>query len=269
MNRPLSCLALLFTLVACGGEPAPAPPAAPPPAMDLTALKQEAEKTALVPSPSALQASLTQAGVTQAIEELVPARSFTFDPARPDMVAVQTGVLLADAILTVRSAPADVLAARLTAVKAGMKAMKAGEDIDHTLDELIAQAGGPGPRDALVTSLEELHGVMIPELQFEAGDQIVPLILAGGWLEGSNLTTGALLKAGKGDAAGSMLQQGPICAYFLKYVDIAEKAHADDMVVKQLRATMTALQAVAQRPAATAADVQTVHDETGRLLTML
>ena len=40
--------------------------------------------------------------------------------------------------------------------------------------------------------LEQMHAAVIPEIEYEAGDQIVPLIQAGAWLEGSNLLAAAI-----------------------------------------------------------------------------
>ena len=39
--------------------------------------------------------------------------------------------------------------------------------------------------------MDELSGVMVPELEYEAGDWVVPLIQTGSWLEGANLVSGA------------------------------------------------------------------------------
>ena len=185
-------LALTALLVGCGGEEPP-PPATPeakpetaPPApaakIDLSELKKQAEQVTLVPAPKEMQKALDKANIKEALESLVQERKIAFDAKDADVAAVKTGLVLADTLLTVRTAPPEKLAER-------MKAVKAGDDIDKTIDSLIGdiQNLGGGARDNLEQELEQMHAAVIPEIEYEAGDQIVPLIQAGAWLEGSNL----------------------------------------------------------------------------------
>lgn len=267
-------LSLVASLVGCGGNEKPAATEAKPEApaaVDLGELKKSAEKVSLVPSPVAMHESLKKAGVNEALDALVPDRNLSFEGVSADIAAVKTGVALADTLLTVRSAPADKLATRINAVKAGMKALKTGTDIERTLDDVNQQvaAAGTGPRDAIEQEIEMILQVAIPEVEYEAGEQIVPLLQAGAWLEGSNLIATAIAKAGKPEAGTELLRQGPVCDYFLKYVDIAGKAKANDAVVEQLRATLTKLKEISAKPALTIEDVQEVKRQTDTVLGML
>ena len=104
-------------LVACGGgESAPKPveaPAAPEAAalgeLDPSKLSAEAEKKyALVPSPVETQGALTAAGIDTQLAALVPAdRGFNLAAADGDRVAVRTGVVVADMLLTTKSSSND------------------------------------------------------------------------------------------------------------------------------------------------------------------
>jgi hypothetical protein len=268
----LYALSLVATLVGCGGEEKPAE-AKPEPAavVNLDELKKSAEKVSLVPSPTAMHESLKKAGVNESLDALVPDRTLGFEGVSPDIAAVKTGVALADTLLTVRNAPSEKLAARLGAVKSGMKVLKTGTDIERTIDDVTQQvmATAPGGREATEQEIEQLLQVMIPEVEYEAGEQIVPLLQAGAWLEGSNLIAAAILKANKPEAGTELLRQGPVCDYFLKYVDIAGKAKTNDAVVEQLRATLTKLKEISAKPALTIEDVQEVKKQTDTVLGML
>ena len=274
-------LALTALLVGCGGEEPP-PPATPeakpetaPPApaakIDLSELKKQAEQVTLVPAPKEMQKALDKANIKEALESLVQERKIAFDAKDADVAAVKTGLVLADTLLTVRTAPPEKLAERMKAVKAGMKAVKAGDDIDKTIDSLIGdiQNLGGGARDNLEQELEQMHAAVIPEIEYEAGDQIVPLIQAGAWLEGSNLLAAAIIKANRPEVANDLLRQPAVCDYFLKYVDMAGKTKANEEVVGQLRTTLEKLKEISQKPSLSLEDVQEVKKQTDTVLGML
>jgi hypothetical protein len=277
----LSLLALTAALIGCGGEEpktqqtAPSPeaqvPAAPPEQLKLDELKAAAQNITLVPSPMEMQKALEQAGVQAQLEKAVQRRTMKMDVTDTDVIAVRTGVVLADALLTVKTAPPDQLVERLKLVKDGMQKLRAGNDIQTTIDELIGsvQNVGSGSRDKLVQDLDEMHGAIIPELEYEAGPQVVPLIQAGSWLEGSNLLAGAILDAKKPEVGNDMLRQPLIADYFLKYVQLEGRAKAPDEVVKQLNATLLKLKEISSKPSLVEADVKEIKAQTDTVLSML
>jgi hypothetical protein len=277
----LSLLALTAALIGCGGEepktqpaeptPAVQAPAAPPEQLKLDELKAAAQNITLVPSPMEMQKALEQAGVQAQLEKAVQRRTMKMDVTDTDVIAVRTGVVLADALLTVKTAPPDQLVERLKLVKDGMQKLRAGNDIQSIIDELIGgiQNVGSGSRDKLVQDLDEMHGAIIPELEYEAGPQVVPLIQAGSWLEGSNLLASAILDAKKPEVGNDLLRQPQIADYFLKYVQLEGRAKAPDEVVKQLNATLTKLKEISSKPSLVEADVKEVKAQTDTVLGML
>lgn len=277
-------LLLAAVLTGCSGDAttaeapkdapqAPAPdttPATPPPTLAAADLQAQAENIALVPSPAEMQKALEKAGVAGGLSKLVPTREYKMDVDNKDVVAVRTGVVLADALLTVKDAEKDVLVARLEKVKAGMTALGAGKDIEATIDELInAVKNDVKSRDELLKDLDELHGAVIPEIKFEAGERAVPLLQAGSWLEGSNLVSNAILTSGKIEAGNSLLRQPQVAEYFLKYVQVegADKAPAE--VLKQLEGTLTKLKEIAAKPSLSTEDVTEVKAQTDSVLALL
>ncbi|MDP2316037.1 MAG: hypothetical protein Q8P41_24280 [Pseudomonadota bacterium] len=278
-------LILVLALSGCSGETAPetppatpegvggppdTTPAPPPPTIAIADLQAQAENIALVPSPAEMQRALEKAGIASGIDKLVKERDFKMDVENKDIVAVRTGVLLADALLTVKDAPNEQLVARLEKVKIGMNALGAGPDIAATIDELNNKIKNEvASRDELLRELDELHGAILPEIKFEAGERAIPLIQAGSWLEGSNLVSEAILTAGKPEAANSLLRQPQIAGYFLKYVQVqgADKAPAE--VLGQLETTLKKLQEIASKPVLTAEDVTEVKAQTTAVLALL
>ena len=98
--------------------------------------------------------------------------------------------------------------------------MGAGDDIQATISDLSTQITNDAiQEDDLLKEMDELSGVMVSELEYEAGDWVVPLIQAGSWLEGANLVSAAIIKESKFDVAGQLLKQPRVVEYFLKYVE--------------------------------------------------
>ena len=72
----------------------------------------------------------------------------------------------------------------------GFEKLGAGSDIQATIDEMSTQINNDAiNRDDLLKRIDELSGVMVPELEYEAGEWVVPLIQAGSWLEGAHLVS--------------------------------------------------------------------------------
>lgn len=249
--------------------PAPAEPAGPP-KFDKAALEAAAENIALVPSPAEMQKALEKNGIATGLSAKVVDRTLKMDIANKDVIAVRTGVALADALLTVKDAPADKLTARLLTVKAGMAGLGGGTDIGATIDDINARvANNSVSRDDLVKELDEMHGAIIPEIKFEAGDRVVPLIQAGSWLEGSNLVAAAIVEANNPTAGSELLRQPQVADYFLKYVQTEGGGKAPDEVIGQLNTTLTKLKEIASKPTLTIDDVKEVKSQTDAVLALL
>jgi hypothetical protein len=265
--------ALALLLAACGGreEPAPPPPApAAPKAIDVDATRATAVPTSLTPSPAEMQAALAREGIAESLGLLVRAREVNVENANLDQVAVRTGVLIADVVLTAKEAPKEVLVARLGAIKKGLDLLGGGKDLPATIDELITEIQTDAiTRDGLVKEMDELSGAVIPEIEYEAGPRCVPLIQAGSWLEGANLVSTAVRKAQKPEAANVLLRQPEVVGYFLGYVRGQGQARAPDQVIDKLETSLVAIQDITKKTTFTAEDVEILYQQTESVLKLL
>jgi len=244
----------------------PAAPAVP----TLDELRRAAENIALVPSPAEMQKALSSAGIEAQLSEMVADRDLKMDVPNKDQVAVRTGVVLADLLLTVRKADKDKLVAQFGQIKIGMAELGAGGDIAATIDDIVGRVQNDAvSRDELVKELDELSGAIIPEVEYEAGDWAVPLIQAGSWLEGSNLVAGALRAANSYDNATDLLKQPAVVDYFLKYVRTEGSDKAPSQVVAQLETTLTTLKGICAKPTIGEDDVLTIQSATTSVLDLL
>ncbi len=257
------------------GAPVGAPPEAqakadPLPTLDKAALVAEARKVTLVPSPSEMQNALKDAGISQGLSALVPSRAPRLDAGDKDVVAVRTGMVLAWSLLTVKDAPKETLVERMGQVKSGLGTLGAGTDIGATIDDLTGRLNSDSlSRDDLLTELDELHGAVIPEIEYEAGARVVPLIQAGSWLAGVNLVATAIVQENKPDAATRLLRQPEVAAHFLEYVRSEGQGKAPAEVMGKLEKTLLTLQELAAKPALTVEDAKTIQDQTSSVLSLL
>ncbi len=281
-----SVLTLATVLAACGStdtpdakaDPAPAAPtakeAAPtppePPALDKAALEAQAKDVILVPSPTEMQNALAQAGVAEGLSGLVGDKAVKMDSDNKDVIAVRTGTVLAYALLTVKDADTPTLIKRMDNIKSGMTALGAGTDINATIDDIEGRLNSDAlSRDDLLAELDEIHGAIIPEIEYEAGENVVPLIKAGSWLAGVNVVSEAIVKADNASAATKLLRQPEVADYFLQYVQTEGSDKAPPEVISRLQETLTHLKQLAAKADLTVDDAKDVKAKTDSVLTLL
>ena len=239
--------------------------------IDMDKLEEIADQVNLVPSPLKMQDELQKAGVASQLSAMVATdRNLSMDIDSLDQIAIRTGVVLADLVLTINTASPEQLQAYLKSLKAGFEKVKAGTDIQLTIDEMIDTVSTEGfDRAALLEEIDALSNVMVPELECEAGEWVVPLIQAGSWLEGAHLVSNAIKTESKFDSADKLLKQPAVVDYFLKYVQREGREKADDQVVAQLESTLLKLKEVANSPKIDQAGVETIFSSTSDVLKLL
>lgn len=249
-------MAMLAIATACsGGSPEPTPSGTPDPAAEaedigLTTaeVKTGAEEDSIVPSPMEAQRALEHAGIDTDLSSLIPAHTFNFTSSEPDQAAVRTGVVLADLLLTVKTADKPTLMARLASVRLGMAQLGGGKDIDGTLAEIQDQVRNDEvARDKLLTEFDELSAAVIPELEFNGKSRVLPLLQAGSWLEGANLVAKAIKASGKEGAADKLLKQPAVVEYFVRYVKTEGAEKAPEAVTEKLLESLNTLGELASK----------------------
>ncbi|MED5373688.1 MAG: hypothetical protein VX899_21905 [Myxococcota bacterium] len=277
--RALAALLALGALTACSGgdpepttnpEPAQVEPKAQPETLTVEELSKDAENIALVPSPAEMQKALDAAGIQAKLGEKVPDRKLKMDVPNKDVVAVRTGVILADLLLTVKTAPKDKLSAQLMDIKTGMEQLGAGDDIGATIQDINDRVMNDAvSRDDLVKELDELSGAVIPEIEYEAGSRSVPLIQAGSWLGGANLVSSAIVESGNYDKSAALLRQPAVVDYFQGYVEAEGQDKAPSEVIAQLKTTLETLDGICKKEQFSEEDVKNIQSSTTAVLDLL
>jgi hypothetical protein len=234
-------------------------------------LISKANQIALVPSPAEMQKSLQNAGIKSDLAELIRKDlKISMDVDNKDQVAVRVGVVMADLVLTIKTSDKTLKLDRLERLKSGFAKLGAGSDVAQTIDELAKNIENESvSNDDLLMQFDELSGVMVPELEYEAGEWVVPLIQAGSWLEGSYLVSSAIIKESQYSKASNLLRQPEVAEYFLKYVQREGKTKAPDAVVDQLEKTLLSLKDIANKDLISEDDVKSIQSSTQKVLTLL
>lgn len=274
-----SVLALTACPAPAPEEPSPTEPAQEEPAptgndpiqMSKDALQQNVLNDALVPSPVETQKALEAAGLETKLADLIAQRDFKLDPEDTDGVAVRTGVVMADMLLTVKSASDEQLTGHLDRIAEGLKILKGGDAIQTTITDLKDRIKGQAvSRDELVKELDELTGAIIPELEFNGVEKVTPLIQAGGWLEGSNLVARACKDKGDPTAADTLLKQPVVVDYFIRYVKTEGADKAPEGITLKLEESLNTLKGLASKAEPlTLEDVETIIKVTDDVLAIL
>ncbi len=245
------------------------PPKAEVPA-ERTDLAQVAQNTTLVPSPTEVQEAMMHAGVDIKFGALVERRKMDLADDDVDSVALRTGVILADLVLTLNDSDKAVLVQDLQNLQAGMKGIGAGSDIDATLGEVIESVKADAlSRQELWLQVEEMREAAYGELGHEAGSRVVPLVQAGSWLEGVHLLSKAIMQSDDPGDAANLMRQPDVVNYFL--LKIKGEAEGEDLspLLTLARGTMEQIHDIAMKDDLGEEDVKKINDLATEMLGQL
>ena len=239
-------------------------------AVDINELAAAVDKAELVPSPLEMEQKLQSAGLQKELGALVTTKDISVIVDDLDQVAIRTGVVMSDLVLTLKTSESKDILHNLGKMKAGLAKLGAGSDIDATIGDFEQRIGDAEvKRSELLTEFDELSQVMVSELEYEAGEWVVPLIQAGTWLEGANLVSQAMIQEGKFDAADEFFRQKEIVEYFISYIDREGKDRAPDGIVTKLLETLNTLKAISGKPKLDESDVKEINKLTTLVLNLL
>jgi hypothetical protein len=263
-------------LVGRGNPPPPATPVASPtepvkpsaPVLDMSRIIKKAKNTWLVPQPSEIQNALKELGVSEDVSAMVKAREPDFAPMDGQRIAVNTGVVIADLVLTVNQATPQVNAKSIRTIARGLKELGAPDKQLNKLEQFAKRVeSGTVAGRALVSELDEYQTAVLQGLEeFSSKDAVVG-IQAGAWLRAVHLVASALQKGNKADQGGHLFQQPQVVDHFMGY--LAGDAAKDSSLVQEAVPVLRQLKAIATKPEVTAQDVNQIASVTGDLLTRI
>ncbi len=238
---PVACVVVLVS--GCfGGDPAP-PPAAPlPDEVPVEAVEDQAADLS-VPTPREVDASVHKAGIDKDLGAIVPTWSFHFDRTAANVVAVRVGVIVADTVLTAKTADKAATMARLEQAKQGIATLKVAPKVEATIDEILTKLRADAMNaDELFVALDELSVQVLQHESVPAAHDLLALVKAGIWLEGTWCVTEAIKTHGDAAVADALLRQPDVIAWFQKYADAT---HLQGASAEQANTLVTSLKTLA------------------------
>ncbi len=228
-------------------------------------LSEVAINTSLVASPTELQEAMLHAGVDVKFAAQLKRRNLALEGEDTEAIAMRTGIVLADMVLTLTDSEKDVLLKDLGQLRTGLATIGAGSDIDTTLGQIIDHVKADAvSRQELWLQVEEMREAAYGELAMEAGPQVVPLVQAGSWLEGTHLLASTVLAAEERGSAPNLLRQPDVVHYFLQQLKVGEGEVSD--INTLARGTLEQIHDITKKDTLAVEDVQAIEKLTGELL---
>ena len=245
----------------------PAPSSAPP---KLNVAEEDPRTTALTPSPLETRLAAERAGLTTSLPSLIPDRNFNFRNEDVNHIAMRTGILLADTVLTISELPKEQLLQNLKNIEEGLSKMKAGKGLLSMLSDIRVQVTNDSlTRKELLSEMEDIVSMSVPEQGFGKEDKTGPLLQAGAWLSSINLVSKAIVEEKNPSAASKLLRHGKVADYFLLYAETKGRDKAPEAIIKKLQNALQALKSISEKETIILDDVQTIISETDALLSMI
>lgn len=199
-------------------------------------------------SPSELYDLAVKAGVGEATVNAVPRRLYSMSAGSPELAAVRTGVVLADAILSASATNAHDILERMRLVEAGLVAMGADEErrgqAGAIRAELERDREVPG---SLAVALNRLVERPPPTGAAETLILLTRLLQVGAWLATLDTLAAGMDGAGKPELAATLLSRPAEASYFLAWTRRATQGRPADDPLRGLEGHLAGL---SQLPAA-------------------
>ena len=182
------------------------------------------------------------------------------------IIALETGVRVADLLLTAQSGDKASILARITSAHEGLAGLGGDAAVLKRIDEVKADfESGVLGGDKLGSQLDILARDIQDDLVKNVGVDIATLVQAGGWVQGVNLLSGALAGSFNADAA-ALLNQPSVLEHFLSFLKDSAPAKAGDASVTAVIAEMEKMGTLAGKDALTEEDVVALNGHTKAIL---
>jgi hypothetical protein len=239
--------------------------------IEVAQLEKVASDVEVIPSPVKMKTELKKAGLNISVGEMIEQKALpSFDIEDKSRVAVLTGILLTDLVITVDKASPERIEKVLVKLKKGFEKLKTGNDIQSTIDDLITTVKTPDfDRSSFLDEVDMLSSVLVPELKSEAGTWAIPLIQAGAWLEGVQVISTSIKKEGAYEKGKKLFHHPGIAPYFIRYIDEAGKEKFSNNLNAQIKTALSKLDAYGKKAEVSKEEIDEVAQIVSDLMGLL
>ena len=220
-----------------------------------------------VPNPSEIQNALKALGVSTDVSSLVTEKNFDFRPMDGPQIALNTGVVTADLVLTVDQASNEEIASRVDLIRQGLTELGANQELLDTATQFGERVrAGRLEKDAIVAELDAFQSSFLDGVERYSSTDAAVGLQAGAWVEAVHIISTTLASQ---DAAGSgahIFRQPFVVEYFLNYIRANAEKAGDGTLLEGVVPAMEELHTITQKEALTAEDVATIREKSGTIL---
>lgn len=268
---------MMLFLLACSAEPEvpvpqeaalgvtedlPAPPAPPE-------FNYRGVDVPLVPDLSDFHDTMHQHGLGPSAARHAAEVEYKPDVMVAKIAAARTGAELGALFVEARDQDLPILVARGERIRAGLASINDQGPALQKTDELLTLLKSDPPRTELLEQLDEKAPVAIDVLAEHVGEEHVPLVLAGAWLQAYDLVALAMEETGQRDAGPLLLRQPEVGAWFTSYTDTVGGDFIPSGMLGPLKNSLQRLESATDHTPMTELDVSEIRDATESLLGMM
>ena len=270
---------MIFTLLACTGSSTPEPTQLPAPTqlpehapapMPEAAFEYRPLGVPLVPSARELHDMLAeQPGLAEAVAARATEAVYKPDVVVVKIAATRTGAELGAFFVEAGVADPKDLALRLTRITSGFEAIATEGPAVQASQDLGAFLLTDPDRDTLLAELDRYRPLALDLLADQGGEEIIPLVMAGAWLQAYALIAGGLLDVDAPERGHHLFYQPAVGSYFTTYTATVGGEVVPSGVLDPLDQALAELELRTQRDPMTTEDVAEVLRASESLLGML
>jgi len=227
------------------------------------------EGVPLVPDFTEFHAQLAAKGLSGPAARHAAEVEYKPDVMVPKIAATRTGAELGALFVEAGAGELPVMAARAQRIRDGLNAINEGGPAVQGADELLAWLLTDPPRELMLRELDDRSDAAIDHLGEHAGDEFVPLVMAGAWLQAYDLIALAMEETDDWSAGSALLTQPMVGEYFRSYTATVGKDFLPAGMTGPLTDSLDMLERATDHEPMTPEDVASIRQATESLLGML
>ena len=269
-------MTVFWLLIACsgGGEVGEAPPAPettvsapePPPVPAFDPLPSGVE---LLLEPARFQAQAAPFGLAGRLAKEAQEVERTTDVIVAELASVRTGAELGALMVEAPRQDPEIVVARLQRIREGLEAIRSDGPALGLVDAMIDEAANGVSGDAWVAVLQQHYPAMPTVFADHVGEENIPLVLAGAWMQGALLCVRAMRATGKLDAGPALLVRPEVGAYFVAWLDHTGEELFPESTLAAVRETLAVLAELSDNDPLTHGDAAVLQESLESLLGMI
>lgn len=260
---------------ACSGEPSTPLPEA----TDVEAVVAEepappsfnyrGEDVPLVPNMAQFHATLKEHKLSAAAARHAKEQEYKPDVMVAKIAAARTGAELGALFVEAGDGELPVMVARAERIRAGLESINDDGPALVKADALLELLRSDPPRDELLAAMDDRMGAALDELGEHAGDELIPLVMAGAWLQAYDLVALAMEETGEMAAGPTLLRQPLVGAWFTSYTGTVGQDFIPGGMLGPLTDSLKKLETATDHQPMTLQDAADIRDATESLLGMM